>query len=117
MATAARCRKEQYCRDLWDSLALWDVAEGDVAEVEVTAQGKGKKCQECIRIVKKVKEMAGDDPDDAAVGEALDKVCRARRKGRSRTCKGLVKRYRDQISSSLQNGDEPQDTCAAIGFC
>uniref|UniRef100_A0A8D0FYP5 Saposin B-type domain-containing protein n=1 Tax=Strix occidentalis caurina TaxID=311401 RepID=A0A8D0FYP5_STROC len=56
-------------------------------------------------------------PLDAAVEAALGKACRALGKRLSRLCKGLVKKYREQLSEALQNGDEPRDTCAAIGFC
>ncbi|XP_072702275.1 granulysin isoform X2 [Ciconia boyciana] len=120
-ATAAQCRREQYCRDLWDSLALdvaeGDAAEGDAAEGDVAAPGKGKKCKLCIKILEQIKAMAGDDPDEEAVEAALGKGCRALGRRLGRACKVLVKKFREQISESLQNGDRAQDTCAAIGFC
>ncbi|KAF1419087.1 Antimicrobial peptide NK-lysin, partial [Spheniscus humboldti] len=112
VATATPCRGDQNCRDLWDSLALWDVAEGDVA-----APGRGKKCSLCTKILEQIKAMAGEDPDEAAVEAALGKACRALGKRLGRICKRLVKKYREQISEALQNGDLPQDACAAIGFC
>ncbi|XP_075379889.1 granulysin [Mycteria americana] len=116
-ATAARCRGEQYCRDLWDSLAPRDVAEGDAAEGDAAAPGKGMKCKLCVKIVEQIKAMAGDDPDEEAVEAALGKGCRALGRRLGRVCKALVKKFREQISESLQNGDPAQDTCAAIGFC
>ncbi|XP_074708405.1 granulysin isoform X2 [Strix uralensis] len=121
-ATATRCRREQYCRQLWDSLGPWhvaggDMAEGNVAEGDAAAPGKGKKCSLCTKILQQIKAMAGEDPDEAAVEAALGKACRALGKRLSRLCKELVKKYREQLSEALQNGDGPRDTCAAIGFC
>ncbi|KAK4808293.1 hypothetical protein QYF61_020774 [Mycteria americana] len=52
-----------------------------------------------------------------AVEAALGKGCRALGRRLGRVCKALVKKFREQISESLQNGDPAQDTCAAIGFC
>ncbi|KAM9609591.1 granulysin isoform 1-T2 [Morphnus guianensis] len=117
VATATRCHRKQDCRDLWDSLDLWPVAGGDVAEWTAMVPGKGKKCSLCTKILEQIKAMAGDDPDEAAVEAALGKACRALGKRLGRLCKQLVRKYREQISEALQNGDEPQDTCVAIGFC
>ncbi|XP_075592791.1 antimicrobial peptide NK-lysin-like [Balearica regulorum gibbericeps] len=112
VATAVECRREQYCHDLWDSLAAQDAAEGDAE-----APGKGIKCGLCTKILKKIQAMAGDDPDEAAVDAALGKACRALGKMLGRVCKQLLAKYRDQISEALQNRDQPRDICATIGFC
>ncbi|NXW38118.1 NKL protein, partial [Phaetusa simplex] len=84
---------------------------------DVLGPGGRKKCSLCTKILQQIKAMAGDDPDEAAVEEALGKVCRALGRRLGRACKRLVKKYREEISEALQNGDQPQDTCAAIGFC
>ncbi|XP_074784669.1 granulysin [Athene noctua] len=127
MATAIQCHREQDCRQFWDSLGPWHVARGDVAEGDVAewdmaegdaaAPGKGKKCRLCTKILEQIKAMAGEDPDEAAVEAALGKACRAVGKRLSRLCKVLLRKFREQLSEALQNGDQPQDTCAAIGFC
>ncbi|KAM9215836.1 antimicrobial peptide NK-lysin-like [Leptosomus discolor] len=117
VATAVRCHREPYCRDLWDSLALWDGAEGDVAEGDAMAPDKGKKkCSLCTKIVEQIKAVAGEDPDEAAVEAALGKGCRALGKVLGRVCKWLVKKFKEQLSEALQNGDRPRDACVAIGF-
>ncbi|KAM6113279.1 antimicrobial peptide NK-lysin-like [Phoenicopterus ruber ruber] len=108
VATASRCGREQLCRDLWDSLALWDDAEGAAA-----VPGRGKNCSSCIKILELIKATVGDDPDEAA----LRKVCQALRNRLRNTCQRLVKKYRDQISEAVKNGDTPQATCTAIGLC
>ncbi|NXV82893.1 NKL protein, partial [Atlantisia rogersi] len=84
---------------------------------DAAAPGKGKKCTLCTKILQQAQAMAGEDPDEEAVQAALGKVCRALGKRLGRVCKGLVKKFGDQISEALQNGDQPQDICMAIGLC
>ncbi|NXO12286.1 NKL protein, partial [Oriolus oriolus] len=81
------------------------------------AQGKGIKCRLCVKALKKIQALAGDDPDEAAVVAALQKGCRALGRVKGKLCQLLVNKYRDQITEGLQNGDMPQDICAAMGIC
>ncbi|NXS81560.1 SAP protein, partial [Erpornis zantholeuca] len=81
------------------------------------APGKGLKCKLCTRALKKIQALAGDDPDEDAVAAALQKGCQALGRSKGRLCQQLVNKYRDQITEGLQNGDMPQDICAAIGIC
>ncbi|XP_056364497.1 antimicrobial peptide NK-lysin-like isoform X2 [Oenanthe melanoleuca] len=112
MAMATHCGWEQQCRHLWDSLALGNAADG-----ESVAQGRGIKCSKCTKILKKIKALAGDDPDEEAVAAALQKGCRVLGRAMGKLCQRLVKKYQDQITEALQNGDMPQDICTAMGFC
>ncbi|NWR56732.1 NKL protein, partial [Bucorvus abyssinicus] len=84
---------------------------------DAVAPGKGLKCNLCTKILEKIKAVAGDDPDEATADKALDKGCRVLGKRLGRLCKGLVKKFREQLSQELQNGDEPRDICTAIGLC
>ncbi|NXC90584.1 SAP protein, partial [Cercotrichas coryphoeus] len=84
---------------------------------ETVAQGRGIKCSQCTRVLKKIKALAGDDPDEAAVAAALQKGCRVLGRAMGKLCQRLVKKYQDQITEGLQNGDMPQDICTAMGFC
>ncbi|NXV22882.1 NKL protein, partial [Cepphus grylle] len=84
---------------------------------DISGPGRGKKCSLCIKILQQIKAMAGDDPDEVAVEKALGKACQVLGRRLGRACKRVVKKYREEISEALQNGDQPQDTCAAIGFC
>ncbi|XP_032937091.1 granulysin isoform X2 [Catharus ustulatus] len=112
VAMATHCGWEQQCQDVWDSLALGNVADGDsVAPV------RGFKCSQCTKVLKKIKALAGDDPDEDAVAAALQKGCRLLGRSMGRRCQKFVKKYKDQITEGLQNGDMPQDICAAVGFC
>ncbi|KAL2296206.1 hypothetical protein Nmel_018500 [Mimus melanotis] len=112
MAMATHCGWEKQCRDLWDSLALGNVADGDSE-----AQGKRIKCSVCTKVLKRIRKLAGDDPDEAAVAAALQKGCRRLGGVMGKVCQQLVKKYQDQITEGLQNGDMPQDICSALGFC
>ncbi|XP_036252563.1 prosaposin-like isoform X2 [Molothrus ater] len=111
-ATVTRCGWEQQCQYLQDSLALGDVADGDSV-----AQGRRLKCSLCTKVLKKIQALAGDDPDESAVQAALKKGCRALGRSVGKKCQKLVSKYQEQISEGLQNGDLPQDICAAIGIC
>ncbi|XP_062366519.1 saposin-C-like isoform X2 [Cinclus cinclus] len=112
MAVATRCGWEQQCWDLWDSLALGNVADGDSM-----AQGRGIKCSQCTRALKKIKVLAGDNPDEAAVAAALRKGCRLLGRPMGKVCQQLMNKYQDQITEGLQNGNMPRDICTAMGFC
>ncbi|NXE98417.1 NKL protein, partial [Menura novaehollandiae] len=81
------------------------------------AQGQRIKCSLCTRALKKIKALAGDNPDEAAVTAALQKGCRALGRIMGRLCQRLVKKFQDQITEELQNGDMPRDICTAIGIC
>ncbi|XP_069733630.1 saposin-C-like isoform X2 [Phaenicophaeus curvirostris] len=98
-------------RDLWDSLAMQDVTQGD------GVIARGKKCSLCTKILTKLKEMVGEDPDEEAVAAALNKGCRTLGKLLGRFCKWVVKKKRDQIIQALQDDEDPRDTCTALGFC
>lgn len=53
----------------------------------------------------------------SAVQAALKKGCRALGRTVGKQCQQLVRKYQEQISEGLQNGDMPQDICAAIRIC
>ncbi|NXC57487.1 SAP protein, partial [Aleadryas rufinucha] len=81
------------------------------------AQGRGINCRLCTKALKKIQALAGDDPDEAAVAAVLQKGCQVLGRVKGRLCQQLVNKYRDQIIEGLQNGDMPQDICAAMGIC
>lgn len=109
------------------------------------AAGKGLKCSVCTKILEKMKEVAGDDPDEVSWGArgrggrcphatlltpvslvsppqamaeaALGKGCKVLGRRLGRLCRGLVRKFRQQLSQALQDGDEPRAACAAIGLC
>ncbi|NXH35768.1 SAP protein, partial [Myiagra hebetior] len=81
------------------------------------APGRGIKCKLCTKALKKIQALAGDDPDESAVAAALQKGCQMLGRTKGKLCQQLVKKYRDQITEGLQNGDMPRDICSAIGIC
>ncbi|CAN8205730.1 unnamed protein product [Coccothraustes coccothraustes] len=116
--SATRCAREQQCQHLQDSLALDsvdDVADGD--DGDSVAPGKGIKCRLCIKVLKKLQALAGDNPDESAVEAALKKACQALGRSVGRLCQKVMNKYREQITEGLQNGDMPRDICTAMGIC
>ncbi|NWU41341.1 SAP protein, partial [Hylia prasina] len=81
------------------------------------AQGRRIKCSLCTKALKKIQALASDNPDKAAVAAAMQKGCRVLRRATGRLCQRLVKKYQDQITNGLQNGDTPRDICTAMGIC
>ncbi|NXM72054.1 SAP protein, partial [Serilophus lunatus] len=81
------------------------------------APGRRNKCSLCTKVMKKIKRLAGDDPDEEAVRAALKKGCRLLGRLLGKLCQKMVSKYQDQISQELQSGDSPQDICTAIGMC
>ncbi|NWV63274.1 NKL protein, partial [Malurus elegans] len=81
------------------------------------AQGRKVKCSLCTKILEKIQALAGDDPDEAAVLAALRKGCRKLGRLMAKPCQQLVKKYRDQITEGLQNGDAPRNICTALRIC
>ncbi|NXE57977.1 NKL protein, partial [Casuarius casuarius] len=77
----------------------------------------GKKCALCIKILQRIKDAAGDEPDEDAVQAALSGACKAVGKRLSRVCKWLVKKYQEKITEALENGQDPQDICKAMRLC
>ncbi|KAH1176689.1 antimicrobial peptide NK-lysin-like [Mauremys mutica] len=112
VATAVECQREQYCTSLWADVPLWDQLEE-----EDEARPPNKKCTLCTQIVGKLKQLVGDDPDEDAINKALNSVCRSVGKRLARTCKSLLKKYKDQLTDGLQNGDEAGDICISIRMC
>uniref|UniRef100_A0A8V0Z8H1 Granulysin n=1 Tax=Gallus gallus TaxID=9031 RepID=A0A8V0Z8H1_CHICK len=102
---------EQQWHLLQDGSAAWDADEGDAM-----GPGKGIKCRFCVSLVKKVQKIVGDDPDEDAINDALNKVCSTGRRQRS-ICKQLLKKLRQQLSDALQNNDDPRDVCTTLGLC
>ncbi|NXP39122.1 SAP protein, partial [Leiothrix lutea] len=80
-------------------------------------QDRGIKCRLCTKILKKIQMLAGDNPDKAAVAAALRKGCRLLGRAVGKVCQWLAKKYQDQITEGLQNGDMPRDICSAMGIC
>lgn len=48
---------------------------------------------------------------------ALKKGCRMLGRTVGKLCQRLVKKYQEQITDGLQNGDTPRDICTSLGIC
>uniref|UniRef100_A0A8C3V675 Saposin B-type domain-containing protein n=1 Tax=Catharus ustulatus TaxID=91951 RepID=A0A8C3V675_CATUS len=118
-----KCPTPKYCQGhpgmagVQAALRIFVSSQGNVADGDSVAPVRGFKCSQCTKVLKKIKALAGDDPDEDAVAAALQKGCRLLGRSMGRRCQKFVKKYKDQITEGLQNGDMPQDICAAVGFC
>ncbi|XP_060107308.1 granulysin [Heteronotia binoei] len=112
VATAAECRREQCCWDLQSSSLLWEV----LSEVD-EASAPGKKCSMCIKIIQKLQELAGKDPDEEAINNAIQKTCKTLCKPLSWVCKTLLKKFRDKIKQAMENSEDPKEICVDLKMC
>ncbi|XP_021230619.1 saposin-C-like [Numida meleagris] len=108
---ATQSHEEQLWHLLQDGSAAWDADEEDTM-----GPIKGIKCSVCTSLVKKLKKIVGDDPDEDAINTALNKVCSIGKR-QNRICKQLVKKFRQQLSDALQEDDDPQAVCTTLGLC
>ncbi|XP_054854367.1 antimicrobial peptide NK-lysin-like [Eublepharis macularius] len=112
MATAVECRREQYCWNLQNGSLLWETL---LEEEEAPAPGK--KCSMCIKIMQKLQELAGDDPDEEAINNAIRKTCKSLPKPLGWVCKTVMKKFRDKIIEALQNNEDPKEMCVDLKIC
>uniref|UniRef100_A0A8C5UAA7 Saposin B-type domain-containing protein n=1 Tax=Malurus cyaneus samueli TaxID=2593467 RepID=A0A8C5UAA7_9PASS len=89
----------------------------DNGDEDGVAQGRKVKCSLCTKILEKIQALAGDDPDEEALAAALRKGCRKLGRLMAKPCQQLVKKYKDQITEGLQNGDAPRNICIALRIC
>ncbi|NXP22482.1 NKL protein, partial [Scytalopus superciliaris] len=82
-----------------------------------TGSGPKITCSLCTRAVKKIQQLAGDNPDEDAVTAALRKGCRALGRALGKLCQRLVSHFQRQIRQGLQDGDTPRAICSAIRLC
>ncbi|XP_048369295.1 granulysin [Sphaerodactylus townsendi] len=113
MATAVECRREQYCWSLHSSSLLW----GTLFEEEEEAPAPGKKCSMCIKIMQKLQDLAGQDPDDEAINTAIGRACKVLPKPLSWVCKTMLKKFKDKIIEAMENGENPKEICVDLKIC
>lgn len=143
---SGECPTPKYCQGhagVQAVLRIFASSQGNVDDRDSVAPGRGFKCKQCTKVLKKIKALAGDDPDEVrddeglgvrlgglslwppdlqwlwqeAVAAALQKGCRALGRTLGKPCQKFVNQFKDQITEGLQNGDMPRDICAAVGLC
>ncbi|XP_015274996.1 PREDICTED: granulysin [Gekko japonicus] len=108
VTTAVECRREQYCWDLQSSALLWETLSAPVP---------GKKCSVCIKIMQKLQDLAGEDPDEEAINNAIQKTCQALGKPLSWVCKTMLKKFKNKIIQAMENNEDPKEICVDLKMC
>ncbi|XP_066495869.1 antimicrobial peptide NK-lysin-like [Tiliqua scincoides] len=112
LVTAAECKKEEYCL-AHQSASLWEENSGE----EDHALALPKKCLMCIKIMQKLKDLVGDDLDDDTINAAMKSSCKAFGRVLSKLCRSVMKKFKDQIVTALQNNEDAQGACVDVGMC
>ncbi|KAF7242148.1 Antimicrobial peptide NK-lysin [Varanus komodoensis] len=110
-ATAVACHKEKYCL-----AGEWNTLEG-LIEGEAEALAPLFKCTICKKIVKKLRDLAGDDPDDEKVDRAIKTLCKVLGKFLQGLCKRFLRLYKAKLVMDLQNGMETDEICVDLKIC
>ncbi|XP_050793513.1 prosaposin-like [Gopherus flavomarginatus] len=107
--TAAQCGQQQVCKLLEQHVPQqgWHVRE----------QALSIRCTICTNILKKLKSMVGDDPDEDSIVEAEDKLCGVVGRSLRRLCRYVMKKYKPKITEALQDGQDPKEICISLRMC
>lgn len=71
------CPTPKYCQGhpgmagVQAALRIFVSSQGNVADRDSVAPGRGFKCSQCTKVLKKIKALAGDDPDEVRGDEGL----------------------------------------------
>ncbi|XP_074979558.1 granulysin isoform X4 [Caretta caretta] len=106
--TAAQCGRQHDCKLLEQQMPQgWRIQE----------QALSPKCTICTRILKKLKSMVGDDPDEDSITKAEEKLCRAVGWSLRPLCRSVMKKFKSKIMQALQDGLEPKEICTSLRMC
>ncbi|XP_074979555.1 granulysin isoform X1 [Caretta caretta] len=83
----------------------------------IQEQALSPKCTICTRILKKLKSMVGDDPDEDSITKAEEKLCRAVGWSLRPLCRSVMKKFKSKIMQALQDGLEPKEICTSLRMC
>ncbi|CAM5127753.1 unnamed protein product [Natator depressus] len=107
--TAAQCGRQHDCKLLEQHMPQqgWHIQE----------QTLSPKCTICTRLLKKLKSMVGDDPDEDSITKAEKKLCRAVGRSLRSLCRSVMKKFKSKIVEALQDGLEPKEICTSLRMC
>ncbi|KAM5250048.1 antimicrobial peptide NK-lysin-like [Hipposideros larvatus] len=107
-APANLCDGEQSCHGLTQ-----DDPQGDLPPRRARL---GIACGACKKIIQKLVEMVGDQPDKDSISEAASRVC-GKVKLLSSVCRKIMKTALRIVSNDIMAGKTPRDTCVDIKIC
>ncbi|XP_019479297.1 PREDICTED: antimicrobial peptide NK-lysin-like [Hipposideros armiger] len=97
-----------------ESLAI--TLNGDGGDLPPRRARLGIACGACQKIIQKLVEMVGDQPDKDSISEAASRVC-GKVKLLSSICKKIMKTVLRIVSNDIMAGKTPRDTCVDIKMC
>ncbi|XP_033028401.1 antimicrobial peptide NK-lysin-like [Lacerta agilis] len=75
------------------------------------------ECFVCTKIVQKIKDLAGDDPDDEKIKDAIDSVCQVPGRFLRGTCKKFLRLFKSKLTKDLQAGMKAWGICIDLNLC
>ncbi|XP_040080260.1 granulysin isoform X2 [Oryx dammah] len=107
-ATAHLCDGDELCQGL--------APEDPRGQLLLQGEELGFLCDSCRKIIKRLEDMVGDQPDEDTVIEAASKVC-SKMKLLKRPCESIMKKFLRRIAADIKAGKKPQAICVDIKIC
>ncbi|XP_045684373.1 granulysin [Phyllostomus hastatus] len=109
LATTNPCDGEKLCQGL--------AQEGPQGKLPTTRKEQGSiTCYLCQKIMKKLQEIVGDQPNEDTIAQAVSRVCDKVKLLRA-CCKKTMKKFFGRISKDVIAGKTPHAVCVDISIC
>nr|XP_014708294.1 granulysin [Equus asinus] len=108
LATAHLSDGEQFCQGLTQ-----EDLQGDLL---TERERQGIACWSCRKILQKLEDLVGEQPNEATINEAASRVCRNLGLLRG-ACKKIMRTCLRLISRDILAGKKPQEVCVDIKLC
>uniref|UniRef100_A0A8D1YNL8 Granulysin n=1 Tax=Sus scrofa TaxID=9823 RepID=A0A8D1YNL8_PIG len=108
LARAHPCDGEQFCQNL--------APEDPQGDQLLQREELGLICESCRKIIQKLEDMVGPQPNEDTVTQAASRVCDKMKILRG-VCKKIMRTFLRRISKDILTGKKPQAICVDIKIC
>uniref|UniRef100_A0A8D1VNH0 Granulysin n=1 Tax=Sus scrofa TaxID=9823 RepID=A0A8D1VNH0_PIG len=108
LARAHPCDGEQFCQNL--------APEDTQGDQLLQREELGYFCESCRKIIQKLEDMVGPQPNEDTVTQAASRVCDKMKILRG-VCKKIMRTFLRRISKDILTGKKPQAICVDIKIC
>uniref|UniRef100_A0A8D1LT07 Saposin B-type domain-containing protein n=1 Tax=Sus scrofa TaxID=9823 RepID=A0A8D1LT07_PIG len=108
LARAHPCDGEQFCQNL--------APEDTQGDQLLQREELGYFCESCRKIIQKLEDMVGPQPNEDTVTQAASQVCDKLKILRG-LCKKIMRSFLRRISWDILTGKKPQAICVDIKIC
>uniref|UniRef100_A0A8C3VTU6 Saposin B-type domain-containing protein n=1 Tax=Catagonus wagneri TaxID=51154 RepID=A0A8C3VTU6_9CETA len=108
LATAHPCYGKQFCQGL--------APEDPQGDQLLQSEGLGFICASCRKIMQKLEDMVGTQPNEDTITQAASQVCDKMKILRG-LCKKLVRTFLRRITRDIMAGKKPQAICVDLKIC